>query len=118
MNILTPLPVFVCNHRGVKNHHITERYMINTYKASTLSGNLPEGVTVCNKYSGIQYRCTLPIKNCGWRHNACATIHEFERFIEYSGILENNDMHKDFMETYQLIRPIINQLFDRELLAA
>lgn len=120
MNILTPIPVYVAEHRGVKNHRLTNRYGINTYKASLLVGELPEGVCVKKKYSGIEYRYvsrSIPNK-MGWQTQTTATIWVNNNYIEYGGWLSNQQQHKEFIDTYNLIEPIINELLSTYAKAA
>jgi hypothetical protein len=115
MNILTPAPVTVANHRGVTDHHITKRYHINTFKASALVGELPTGVTVKHKYRGLEYRYNVPIK---LKHNnyhqvstMCFWVNRAQH-IEASGWVYREEDLKIFMDTFHLIHPIMRKLFN------
>ena len=114
MNILTPVPVTVANHRGVTNHHVTKRYSINTFKASALVGELPMGVTVKHKYSGIEYRYKVqtkdPMNNYSHTSTMCIWTNE-PGHIEASGWVHKEEDLKLFMDTFHLIHPIMKQLF-------
>lgn len=117
MNILTPTTVTVANHRGVATHHITKRYHIKTFKASSLVGQLPDGVTVKHKYGGIEYRYNIPIKLKHNNYHQVSTMTLWvnkAQHIEASGWVYREKDLKIFMDTFHLIHPIMLKLFDME----
>jgi len=114
MNILTPAPVTVANHRGVANHHVTKRYNIKTFKASALVAELPIGVTVKHRYNGIEYRYNVPVKNPLHQYSQVSTMTLWvnkAQHIEASGWVYRKEDLELFMDTFHLIHPIMKQLF-------
>ena len=114
MNILTPVPVTVANHRGVATHHITQRYKINTFKASALVGQIPLGVSVKHKYSGIEYRYTARTSDPQHNYSRVSTMTLWTNaagHIESTGWVHKEEDLKLFMDTFHLIHPIMLQLF-------
>ena len=119
--MITPLPVYIKSHKGVKSNPLVSQYNLNLVKASLRSFELPENaITISKKDDSTIYRYTQTVTmsshgNYGWSYYA--QIIEYTRYnqraYEYSGRTPNSDTHNNFMETFRIISPLMTQLFSR-----
>lgn len=112
----TPLPYSFATNRGVESKIKNSPYLKPTmHKASLLVDQLPK-YTVCisQSRSEINYR----MQHDRW-HYALVTAakkinpHTGKQYVWISGSCENYELHKQFMETINLLHPHMMQLFSR-----
>lgn len=112
MNIHTPTPVQFCNHKGMKTNPVIKELDIPLYPASTLKGQLPMGLCVSHNGYAITFRFCWKHAQPSWR-NCYFEIHthKSDGHSFYSGSSLNYNMHRSFMQTYEIILPIAERVF-------
>lgn len=112
MNIRTPIPVQFCNHKGMKSNSVVKELDIQLYKASTLKSRLPIGLCVSGYRYCINFRFCWDPPQSHWSNH----YYEIEYWPEngkhyYSGQSLNYNMHRTFMQTYEIVLPIAERVF-------
>lgn len=112
MNKLTPTPVQFCNHKGMKSHYLVAEHNIKLYKASTLKSKLPYGLCVSGNDHCITYRfCWEHPKQRTWHNHYFEIVTYPDGYSHYTGSTLNYNMHRSFMQTYEIVLPIAERIF-------
>jgi len=119
--LLTPMPVFFKNNRGVKSAPEIARYQIPLLKTTLRSYELPQGAIIISGQSEyyIQFRAVwdkqrfAPAPGHGWCTYHQITAYTGTNCLEYQGMAPCKEAHDEFHETFNIILPIATQIYKR-----
>ena len=119
----TPLPISIRSKRGLQSKLKLNDINIPVHKSNLRTYELPENtvaISVCDCF--ITYRFTQQTHKSKWgggsiyaqiqsRMRANSQTGDFNLY--YTGTTTNDENHDKFMETFRIMRPVMEQLFSR-----
>ena len=119
----TPLPISIRSKRGLQSKLKLNDLDIPIHKSSLRTYELPENtVTISISDSFITYRFTQKTYKGNWGGGSiyaqiqCAMrVHPHTNSfnVYYTGHTTSDENHNKFMETFRIMRPVMEQLFSR-----
>jgi len=119
----TPLPISIRSKRGLQSKLKLNDLDIPVHKSSLRTYELPEN-TICISSDGytITYRYVQQVIKSTWGGSSvyaeiqtalkpCA--HSGRQNTFYGGCVASPQNHNKFMETFRIVRPVMEQLFSR-----
>ena len=119
----TPLPISIRSKRGLQSKLKLNDINIPVHKSNLRTYELPENtvaISVCDWF--ITYRFTQQTHKSKWtggsiyaqiqcRMRANSQTGDFNLY--YTGTTTSDENHDKFMETFRIMRPVMEQLFSR-----
>ena len=119
----TPLPISIRSKRGLQSKLKLNDLDIPVHKSSLRTYELPENtvaISICDSF--ITYRYTQQTHKSQWgggsiyaqiqsRLRAHPQTGDFN--VYYTGMTTSDKNHDKFMETFRIVRPVMEQLFSR-----
>jgi len=119
----TPLPISIRSKRGLQSKLKLNDLDIPVHKSNLRTYELPENtvaISICDGF--ITYRFTQQTHKSKWtggsiyaqiqcRMRANSQTGDFNLY--YTGTTTSDENHDKFMETFRIMRPVMEQLFSR-----
>ena len=119
----TPLPISIRSRRGLQSKLKLNDLDIPVHKSTLRTYELPENtVAISISDMVITYRYTQVTHKTKWgggstyaQIQTCinANPHTGKFNVYYTGMTTSNEDHDKFMDTYKMLRPVMEQLFCR-----